>query len=114
MITKNQYVKSKKNAKIYIEKYFFSNNFFDEKINDEKYCNLCIAEDITSATKKAYEAISQSQMFKEDTGFCPIEKDVKFIIGILAKMSKIVPQEYSAGMLLLHLKFIEKMENLGI
>lgn len=101
--------KSKASARSCIEKYFSFKGIFDEGLLDDKYIELCFATDISSAVDRAYAAIEKSGRFKEDSAFCPIEKDVKFVIGILGDMSRIIPQEYSAGILLMHLEFIEKI-----
>ena len=43
----------------------------------------------------------------EDSGDNAIEPDVKLVIGILRRMKSLVPQEFSAGMLLMHLEILE-------
>lgn len=73
--------------------------------------DLCLNTDICSGVDKAYEAIKNSSMFSEGNDeFCPIEKDVRFVIKILQGMSRLVPQEFSAGILLMHLELIEKID----
>lgn len=100
--------KSKNIAKSCIEKYF-GNKVLLFDLTKEKYVNLCMEADICTATDKAYEAIKRHSLFENDNSFSPIDKDVRFVISILKKISKVVPQEYSAGIFLMHLQFIEKI-----
>lgn len=101
-------LKSKSIARSCIKKYFDNKVFFD--LAKEKYINLCMETDICFAVDKAYESIKNHNLFKSDNSFCPIDKDVKFVISILKKISKTVPKEYSAGIFLMHLEFIEKIQ----
>jgi benzoyl-CoA reductase/2-hydroxyglutaryl-CoA dehydratase subunit BcrC/BadD/HgdB len=106
--------KSRNTAKYCIERYFSYHGSFEEHFLDDRYVDLCVYTDICSGVDRAYEAISKSDMFNNDVHDSgPIEKDVKFVIRILQNMSKVVPQEFSAGILLMHLEFIEKIRTLN-
>jgi hypothetical protein len=96
-------------ARASIERYFCSKNAFSESLLDDHYVDICLNTDISSGVGRAYKAIEAAQMFKDDTSFSPIEKDVRFVIKILGNMSRFVPQEFSAGVLLMHLEIIEKI-----
>jgi hypothetical protein len=89
-------------------------NYFRDKAVPEgvdlfspKYINMCIAMDICRAADMAYEAIARCGLMGEDLGDNAIEPDVKLVIGILRRMKPLVPQEFSAGMLLMHLEILE-------
>lgn len=101
--------KSRSMARASIERYFSAKHAFTEDLLDDRYVDLCINTDICSGVDRAYRAISRSSLFKGDASFCPIEKDVKFVIKILGIMSGFVPQEFSAGVLLMHLEIIERI-----
>lgn len=89
-------------------------NYFRDKAVPEgvdlfspKYINMCISMDICNAADMAYEAIARCGLMGEDSGDNAIEPDVKLVIGILRRMKPLVPQEFSAGMLLMHLEILE-------
>ncbi|NBT57189.1 hypothetical protein EBT16_00235 [bacterium] len=89
-------------------------NYFRDKAVPEgvdlfspKYINMCLTMDICRAADMAYEAIARCGLMGEDSGDNAIEPDVKLVIGILRRMKPLVPQEFSAGMLLMHLEILE-------
>lgn len=89
-------------------------NYFKHKAVPEgvdlfspKYINMCIGMDICRAADMAYEAIAKCGIMGEEKGDNVIEPDVKLVIGILKRMKPLVPQEFSAGMLLMHLEILE-------
>lgn len=89
-------------------------NYFKDKAVPEgvdlfspKYINMCISMDICKAADTAYEAIARCGLMGENSGDNAIEPDVKLVIGILRRMKPLVPQEFSAGMLLMHLEILE-------
>jgi len=92
----------------YIENYF-KDKAVPEGLNllSPKYINMCIEMDICRAVDMAYEAISRCGLVDGDSGDNAIEPDVKLVIGILRRMKPLVPQEFSAGMLLMHLEIVE-------
>jgi hypothetical protein len=95
-------------ANFYIKLYFSSYGIPESSFSDPKYADICLNTDICSGMHKAYKAMSYSDKFRESSDSThPIEKDVRFVIKTLARMSKIVPQELSAGMLLVHLEILE-------
>lgn len=91
-----------------IRRYFSSKSVPESDFSDPKYLDLCLETDTCSAMDKAYKAMSRTSRFKDD-GSHPVEKDVRFVIKTLEGMSKVVPQEFSAGILLMHLEIIEKI-----
>jgi hypothetical protein len=89
-------------------------NYFRDKAVPEgmdlfspKYINMCISMNICMAADMAYEAIARCGLMGADSGDNAIEPDVKLVIGILRRMKPLVPQEFSAGMLLMHLEILE-------
>lgn len=97
--------KSRSMAKSSIRNYFSSLGFFRDELLSEHYVDLCMDTDICSGADRAYKCMEG--LFEGDESFCPIEKDVKFVIRLLEKMSRLVPQEFSAGILLMHLEVVE-------
>ena len=92
---------------------YIENYFRDKAVPDgvdlfsPKYINMCLVMDICPAADMAYEAIARCGLMGEDSGDNAIEPDVKLVIGILRRMKSLVPQEFSAGMLLMHLEILE-------
>lgn len=89
-------------------------NYFKDKAVPEgvdlfspKYIDMCISMNICRAADMAYEAIARCGLMGVDSGDNAIEPDVKLVIGILRRMKPLVPQEFSAGMLLMHLEILE-------
>jgi hypothetical protein len=76
-------------------------------VTAQKYIDLCIDTNICDGSDMAYKAIAESGRFKDSSSDHSIEEDIRFVIGILAKMKKHVPQEFSAGVLLMHLELVE-------
>jgi hypothetical protein len=88
-------------------------NYFQDKeipagvdITSQKYIDLCIDTNMCDASDRAYSALAESGRF-QDSDDHSISEDIRFVIAILAKMKRHVPQEFSAGMLLMHLELVE-------
>jgi hypothetical protein len=89
-------------------------NYFKDKVVpgdinlvSPRYVNLCIEMDTCRAVDMAYEAISRHGLVAPDSDKSPIEADIRLVIGILRRMKPLVPQQFSAGMLLMHLEIME-------
>lgn len=95
-------------AKSCISRYFYSKNVPECEFSDPKYLDLCLKVDTCTAMDRAYEAMARTSRFKDD-GSHPVERDVRFVIKTLEGMSRVIPQEFSAGILLMHLEIIEKI-----
>lgn len=89
-------------------------NYFSEKgienhadLISPKYINLCIDTDMCTGVDRAYKAIEKSGRFETSSSEHSISEDIRFVIKTLGQIKHFVPQEFSAGMLLMHLEFIE-------
>lgn len=93
---------------VYIENYF-KDKSVPEEVNlfSPKYINMCLEMNICDAVDMAYESMATSGLFDADSEDNAIEPDVRLVIGILRRMKPLVPQEFSAGMLLMHLEILE-------
>lgn len=95
-------------VQIYIVNYFNDNGIYNcEELISPKYIDLCIETDICSGVDQAYKAIEKSGKFEISSSEHSISEDIRFVIKTLGKIKNFVPQEFSAGMLLMHLEFIE-------
>lgn len=94
-------------AKFYIDRYFSALGVPESIFSNPKYVGMCLDMDIRSAMEKAYAAMERSGRFDDEGSSHPIERDVRFVIRTLEAMSRVVPQEFSAGMLLAHLEIVE-------
>lgn len=92
----------------YIEDYFRDKvvpECFD--ILSPRYISMCIEMNICKAVDMAYEAIARFGLVTPDSEDSAIEPDIRMVIGILRRMKPLVPQEFSAGMLLMHFEIME-------
>ncbi len=95
-------------VKIYIINYFSEKGVKDfENLISPKYIDLCLDTDICSGVDRAYEAIEKSGKFETLSSEHSISEDIRFVIKTLGQIKNFVPQEFSAGLLLMHLEFIE-------
>lgn len=95
---------------IYILNYFQDKNKYSPRMILPKYINLCIETDICNGVNKAYKAIEKSGRFETSDSEHSISEDIRYVIKTLGQIKKFVPQEFSAGVLLMHLEFIEGIE----
>lgn len=72
-----------------------------------KYLDMCVSTDICSGMDRAYQAMERSGKFAEDGSTHPIERDIRWVVNTLQVMSRIIPKEFSTGILLMHLEIIE-------
>jgi len=93
----------------HISRYFDSMSVPDgADIHSKRYVDLCIETSICDATDAAYRAMSNSGRFSSFNGQGSITDDVRMVIGILREIRvKCIPQEFSAGILLMHLEIME-------
>ena len=92
---------------IYILNYFNDKNIFNEELISPKYIDLCIDTNICDGVDKAYLAMEKSGKFDTNSSEHMISEDIRFVIKTLNNIKKFVPQEFSAGVLLMHLEFVE-------
>ena len=93
---------------MYIRNYFKDKGIStDVDITSQKYIDLCIDTNMCDASDRVYKVLAESGRFQKSQDDHSIGEDIRFVIGILAKMKRHVPQEFSAGMLLMHLELVE-------
>lgn len=100
-----------KAAPAYISSYF-SGIALPESVDlaSKRYVDMCVDLDICRATDIAYKAIAKSGRFDVSCKEGKIADDVRMVIDILRLIRiKCVPQEFSAGIMLMHLEFLEGM-----
>lgn len=95
-------------VQIYIINYFNEKGMANNRdLISPKYIDLCIKTDICSGVDQAYKAIEKSGKFETSSSEHSISEDIRFVIKTLGQIKNFVPQEFSAGLLLMHLEFIE-------
>jgi hypothetical protein len=77
-------------------------------IHDKRYVDMCIETSICEATDMAYRALAGADRFSAPSAESSIAEDVRMVIGILRGIrQRCIPQEFSAGILLMHLEILE-------
>jgi len=96
-------------AKAYISNYFLGISTPPEvDLHDKRYIDMCLNTTISDAAPAAYKAMKANGRMQASCGDGTIGEDVRFVIGLLKGIRyKCVPQELSAGMLLMHLEIVE-------
>lgn len=80
-------------------------------ITSPRYVNLCITTGICEAADEAYRAMSEAGRFRSSTEDGTVGEDVMLVIRILRGIRrKCVPQEISAGIMLMHLEILEGLK----
>lgn len=75
---------------------------------DKRYIDFCIESNICDAVDAAYDAMRARGIMQSSCGDGTIGEDVRFVVRLLRDIRlKCVPQEFSAGMLLMHLEILE-------
>jgi len=94
--------------KLCIRNYFTDKRLHNgEKINRKLlelpyYTDLIIQTSVSDGVNKGYMLIEESDLIIDD--------EIKYMIKLISKISKYVPQEFVGGMILMHLELIEGME----
>lgn len=80
-------------------------------LSDPRYIGLCVDANICDAVDSAYKAMSSKGVMQSSCGDGTIGEDVRFVIRLLkAIRAKCVPQEFSAGIFLMHLEIVEGLK----
>lgn len=78
-------------------------------IHDPKWVDLCLDTGICEAVDMAYAAMAATGMYKSRDN--ALDDDVLLVVSILRWIRRsCVPQELSAGMLLMHLEIVEGLK----
>lgn len=82
----------------------------DVNIADKRYIDMCVESDICSAVDMAYDTMRKNGILQASCGDGTIGEDVRFVIRLLKDIrTKCIPQEFSAGIMLMHLEILEGM-----
>lgn len=77
-------------------------------LGDKRYIGLCVDSNICDAVDSAYKVMLSKGVLQSTCGDGTIGEDVRFVIRLLKEIrSKCVPQEFSAGIFLMHLEILE-------
>jgi hypothetical protein len=93
----------------YIASYFSAFEVPSEvDLKSRRYVDLCLDSDICSAVDKAYQSMKSCGRMQGACGDGTIGEDVRLILRLLKGIrAGCVPQEFSAGILLMHLEILE-------
>ena len=94
---------------------FHIRNYFSDKsvpcevdLYSQRYVDTVLGNDICNGVDVAYAAMDRHGMFPEPSnGGHVIEDDIRYVIRTLRAIRHRVPQEFSAGILLMHLEIME-------
>lgn len=93
---------------IYISNYFKDKEVPENtNLTSSRYIDLCINTNICDGADMAYRALEKSGRFSSTSSDHSISEDIRFVIRLLSQMKRHVPQEFSAGVLLMHLELVE-------
>lgn len=80
-------------------------------LSDSRYVGICVDSNICDAVDSAYKAMSSKGVMQAACGDGTIGEDVRFVIRLLKGIrAKCIPQEFSAGIFLMHLEILEGMK----
>jgi hypothetical protein len=98
-------------AATHIESYFSTFEVpLDIDLTSKKYIDICIDLNICVAVDMSYKAMKSCGRMQKTCGDGTIGEDVRLVLKLLKGIrAKCVPQELSAGILLMHLEILEKI-----
>ena len=97
------------------------NYFADKKLHDGRkiskdildlpyYLDMVIKTTVSDGVNKAYAIMEDNNFqFSKQSGLV-VEDEIKYMVKLIEKISKWVPQEFVGGMILMHIELIEGME----
>jgi hypothetical protein len=99
-----------------IKNYFFDKNLKDgRKISNEilelpYYLSLLVNTTVSDGVNKAYNIMEDNSFLVSESDQNNIAEDVRYMINLIKKVQRHIPQEFVGGMILMHLELIEGME----
>lgn len=99
-----------------IKNYFVNKNFHDgEKIENyvlelPYYVSLLLNTTVSEGVNKAYKIIEENNFANNSVLDDSIAEEVRYMISLIKRIQKFVPQEFVGGMILMHLELIEGLE----
>lgn len=92
----------------YIERYFSDKQVpCGTDVLSPEYIDMVMNTDICAGVDRAYEAMQACGKFDTSSSEHTIGEDIRFVIKTLSQIKRVAPQEYSGGMLLMHLDLLE-------
>lgn len=77
-------------------------------VTEQKYVDMCVQSNICDAVDMAYESLRRKGILQAACGDGTIGEDVRFVVRLLKEIRlKCIPQEFSAGVMLMHLEIVE-------
>lgn len=77
----------------------------------DRYINMCLDFDTCDAVDLAYNLMKAQDRFQSSCGDGTMGEDMQLVIGLIRRMrEKCIPQEFSAGILLMHLEIVEGIQ----
>jgi cell fate (sporulation/competence/biofilm development) regulator YlbF (YheA/YmcA/DUF963 family) len=98
-----------------INKYFFEKTLYDGSQIDKEilelqyYTELLLNTNMLDGVSKAYKMIDEYNFLEENLNDS-ISPEIRYMIKLIERVQKYVPQEFVGGMILMHLELIEGME----
>ena len=89
---------------------YFSDLHVPEHIDlhSKRYVGMCVDTTICDAVDAAYRAMRANGRLQSSCGDGTMSEDIRFVIRLLKGIrAKCVSQEFSAGILLMHLEIVE-------
>ena len=96
-------------ARFHIKNYFEDKAVPEVDIFSPKYIDICVTMDICRAVDKAYTAMEKCGKFDTSSSEHLIAQDIRYVIKTLGEIRKKVPQDFAAGILLMHLELVERI-----
>lgn len=97
------------------------NYFVDKKLHDGSkisdallelphYTDMIIKTTVSDGVNKAYEIMEDNGFVVSKQNNLITDDEIKYMVKLIEKVSKWVPQEFVGGMILMHLELVEGME----
>jgi DNA-binding transcriptional regulator YhcF (GntR family) len=97
------------------------NYFADKKLNDGRkiplsilelphYTDLIVKTTVSDGVNKAYEIMEDNGFVLSKQSNLITDDEIKYMVKLIEKISKWVPQEFVGGMILMHIELVEGME----
>jgi DNA-binding transcriptional regulator YhcF (GntR family) len=97
------------------------NYFADKKLNNGRniplsilelphYTDLIVKTTVSDGVNKAYEIMEDNGFVLSKQSNLITDDEIKYMVKLIEKISKWVPQEFVGGMILMHIELVEGME----
>lgn len=91
----------------FILRYFAGKDVPQDAITEDRYLDMVVDTNICDGVDRAYEAMARSGKFRSSEDEHVIGEDIRYVIKTLRQIRRVVPAEFAAGVLLMHLEFVE-------